>query len=109
MADFRKVVRRRQAARRFAFFASASLLLTVWFATTAFAWWCHVLAFGHPSGGRMLAIFMGVGGALSLAFRKWGPTLPFRGRAPEEEAARAFSAGEDVRSDDHRFERGLEP
>ena len=57
----------------------------------------------------MLGFFLAIGAALSFAFRKWGPTLPFGGRAPEEEAARAFFAGEDVRCDDHRFERGLEP
>jgi hypothetical protein len=101
--------RRAQAGRRLSFFAALSLLIVAWFATTALAWWAHYLALGPPSGARLIVMYLAIGGALSVAFRKWGPVLAFRGRAPEEEAARTFFAREDARSDDHKFERGLEP
>jgi len=109
MTDWRSQVRRRQAARRFAFSISLALLFAVWLMATGLAWWAHTVLLGPPSGLRVLAMYLASGGGLSVVFQKWGPTLPFRGRAPEEEAARAFFAGEDVRSDDEKFEPGLEP
>lgn len=83
--------------------------MIAWLGATALFWWIHVVAFGQPTIERTMAVFMGLGSLFGAAFAKWGPTLPFRGRAPEEEAARSFFAGEDVRSDDHRFEQELEP
>lgn len=44
---------------------------------------------------------------LSALFARYGPVQPFKGRAPEEVAADAFFAKQDVRSDDHEFEPDL--
>ena len=102
-------VRRRQEGRRLKFFALLALLFLAWFAGVALFWLVHVITLGPPSVQRLMAVYLGVGAALLAAFAKWGPTLPFRGRAPEEAAARAFFARESVRSDDNKFEPGLEP
>lgn len=40
---------------------------------------------------------------------KFGPSLPFRSKAPEEVAAETFFQNGDVRSDDNLFERDLKP
>lgn len=101
--DWRIRARRQQTARRFEFYAAFLFFLLTWVGAIAVAGWIHYVVLGPPTIDRLGAIFLSVGALAGAAFGKWGPTLPFRGHAPEEEAARAFFAGEDVRSDDDRF------
>lgn len=107
--NWQRGARRRQSARRLGFFAALTLFFLTWIGTAALAGWVYGFAFGPISERRLAEMFVGIGAVLSAVFLKWGPTLPFAGRAPEEEAARAFFAGEDVRSDDDRFETDLKP
>lgn len=86
------------------------LAWVVWFGSVALALIFWTLIFQRaPSPGMVVAVFVAFGGPLKLAFRRFGPALPMDGEAPEEIAAEAFFADRDVRPDDHRFERSLEP
>lgn len=105
-----KPARRQQTFRRVGFFAAVVGLFVVWFGLTGLAWWLWFAIFGrHPSDALGLAVFGGLEAVLFAGFLRFGPTLPFRGKAPEEAAAEAFLAKSEVRSDDNRFERDLKP
>lgn len=70
----------------------------------------YVSLFGWPARPGVLVAPLGVFlPVLAAVFFRFVRPLPFRGKAPEEAAADAFFAKEDVRSDDHRFEKDLTP
>ena len=108
--DWQKAVRKQQTARRRAFFLRLALLLVVWFGLAILGWfaWAYLLRSTPPVQGAVAA-FAALGGILTALFGHFGPTLPFRGRAPEEVAAQAFLAGGDIRYDDDQYEPDLKP
>lgn len=105
-------VRVRQAWRRLQMLPTLLLLagLTTALVLSFPIGWAII--FGEPPrrvGALAEALMIGAGTALSAVATRLRLYLPFRGKAPEEAAAAAFFAKEDVRSDDHAFERDLEP
>lgn len=105
-------VRARQAWRRLQMLVTL-LLLAGLMATLVLSFpigWA--LVFGEPPrriGALFEALMIGAGTTLGAIVTRLRLDLPFRGKAPEEAAAEAFFAKEDVRSDDHAFERDLTP
>lgn len=103
-------VRRKQSLRRLRFFGWMTVALVIEIAAMLLWWLVARLFFGVV---EMPWVFMmgvtAIGTAISLVFAKVVAPLPFKGRAPEEAAAEAFFKGQDVRSDDHQFEKDLRP
>ena len=106
--DWRQAVRRRQKLRRREFFLSLVVMYALWFGLFGVAWFAWAKVFdAAPHPNLALTVFLALGGSLVSAFVRYGPALPFKGKAPEEVAAEAFLAGKDVRYDDGQYEPDL--
>ena len=108
--DWRQEARDRQQTKRREFFLSVIGLYALWFGLSGLGWFAWIKIFhAEPSPRLILSVFVALGGCLVAIFVKYGPALPFQGKAPEEAAAEAFLSGKDVRYDDDTYEADLKP